>query len=153
MTEFTIHISYIKWLQPSILLPMFLSLHDITSWFLLLKTYELLRRGSFNNYVDKMRGEGVKKCKFFCPRSGYKNCPRREGGGGQKMAKFCPRSCWMTPRASIRTLVFRHLLIKLYREFFGTCPWATVACNSPGSAEHFQTKWGQAYKVIWIGLM
>ena len=30
----------------------------------------------------------------FCPRSGYKNCPRR---GGQKMAKFCPRSCWMTP--------------------------------------------------------
>ena len=32
----------------------------------------------------------------FCPRSGYKNCPRR-GGWGQKMAKFCPCSCRMTP--------------------------------------------------------
>ena len=31
----------------------------------------------------------------FCPCSGYKNCPRR--GGGQKMVKLCPRSCWMTP--------------------------------------------------------
>ena len=29
------------------------------------------------------------------PRSGYKNCPRR-GGGGRKMAKFYPRSCWLT---------------------------------------------------------
>ena len=40
--------------------------------------------GAFNNYVDKMRGEGF----CFCPRSGYKNCPHRGGGGGQKMAKF-----------------------------------------------------------------
>ena len=30
-----------------------------------------------------------------CPRSEYKNCPRR-GGGGQKISKFCPCS-WMPP--------------------------------------------------------
>ena len=48
-------------------------------------------KGSFNNYVDKMRGRGSKNV-CFCPRSGYKNCPRR-GGGSKKMAKFCPRSC------------------------------------------------------------
>ena len=35
--------------------------------------------GPFNNYMEKMRGEGVKKCQF-CPRSGYKNCPRKGGG-------------------------------------------------------------------------
>ena len=42
------------------------------------------------------RLEGVKKYLGFFPRSGYKNCPHRgcEGGvSGQKMAKFCPRSC------------------------------------------------------------
>ena len=38
-------------------------------------------KGSFSNYVDKMRGEGVKKvCFSLC--SGYKNCPC--GGGGVK---------------------------------------------------------------------
>ena len=36
-------------------------------------------KGPFNNYVDKMRGKGVKKCLFF-PRSVYKNYPRRGGG-------------------------------------------------------------------------
>ena len=36
-------------------------------------------KGPFNNYVDKIRGgEGVKNI-CFCPLSGYKNCPRREG--------------------------------------------------------------------------
>ena len=39
-------------------------------------------KGPFNNYVDKMRGEGVKNV-CFCPTSGYKNCPR---------------SCWMRPK-------------------------------------------------------
>ena len=34
---------------------------------------ENLDWGAFNNYVNKIRG-----------------------GGGQKMTKFCPRSCWMT---------------------------------------------------------
>ena len=56
--------------------------------------------GPFNNYMEKMRGEGVKKCQF-CPRSGYKNCPRK-GGGDQKMAKICPRCCWLTPIARDR---------------------------------------------------
>ena len=38
----------------------------------------------FNNYVDKMRwGEGVKNI-CFCPRSRYKNCPRKGRGGEVK---------------------------------------------------------------------
>ena len=37
----------------------------------------------FNNYVDKMRGRGSKNV-CFCPRSGYKNCPRRGAGGVKK---------------------------------------------------------------------
>ena len=41
-------------------------------------------------------GEGVKKC-LFCPHSEYKNCPCRVVGG-QKLSKFCPRSCWMPPK-------------------------------------------------------
>ena len=32
----------------------------------------LLGKGPFNNYVDKMRGEGSKNV-CFCPPSGYKN--------------------------------------------------------------------------------
>ena len=45
--------------------------------------------GPFNNYVDKMRGEGVQKISVFI--HGIKNIST--GGRGQKMAKFCPRSC------------------------------------------------------------
>ena len=39
-------------------------------------------KGPFNNYVDKMRGEGSKKF-CSCPRSGYKSCLHKGGGGGQ----------------------------------------------------------------------
>jgi hypothetical protein len=42
-------------------------------------------QGPFNNYVDKMRGGGVKNV-CICLHSGYKNCPRKEGGGGKKLA-------------------------------------------------------------------
>ena len=44
--------------------------------------------GPFNNYVNKMRGEGVK----MSIRSGYKNflC-------SQKMKRFYPFSCWLPP--------------------------------------------------------
>ena len=38
--------------------------------------------GPFNNYVDKMRGGRGSKNSCCCPRSGYKNCPRRRGVGG-----------------------------------------------------------------------
>ena len=48
-------------------------------------------KGAFNNYVDKTRGEGVKKCLFFVHAQGIKTV--HAGEGGQKMAKFCPRSC------------------------------------------------------------
>ena len=43
--------------------------------------------GPFNNYIDKMRGS---KNICFCPRSGYKNCPRK-GGGGLKNGKILSR--------------------------------------------------------------
>ena len=47
-------------------------------------------QGSFNNYVDKMRGEGVKKYLFLSTLRVKKLSTQ---GGGQKMAKFFPRSC------------------------------------------------------------
>ena len=47
--------------------------------------FHFLPKGTFNNYVDKMRGRGSKNV-CFCPCSGYKNCPRR--GGGQKWQNF-----------------------------------------------------------------
>ena len=48
-------------------------------------------KGPFNNYVDKMRGEGV-KMSVFVHAQGIKTV---QAGVrvGQKMAKFCPRSC------------------------------------------------------------
>ena len=58
-------------------------------------------KGAFNNYVDKMRGKGVKNV-CFCPRSAYNNCPRR--GAGRKwqnsvdVAVECPLSyCFSSP--------------------------------------------------------
>ena len=50
-----------------------------------------LPMGPFNNYV-RGQDEGIKNV-CFCPRSEYKNYPRRAGEGGQKMAKFYPRNC------------------------------------------------------------
>ena len=46
----------------------------------------LIDLGLVNNYMDKMKGEGVKNI-CFCPNSGYKNCPRN-GVGGSKNGKF-----------------------------------------------------------------
>ena len=57
----------------------------------------LLRLGTFNNYVDKMRGgEGVKKYPFLSTLRVKKLSTQgtlHAGGGGQKMTKSCPRSC------------------------------------------------------------
>ena len=47
-------------------------------------------KGSFNNYVDKMRGQ---KMSVFVHAQGIKTVHAGGRGGGQKMAKFCPRSC------------------------------------------------------------
>ena len=44
---------------------------------------EMINKGAFRNYMDKMRGEGSKNV-CFCLRSGYKNCPRRRGEGVKK---------------------------------------------------------------------
>ena len=46
--------------------------------------------GSFNYYVDKMRGGGGQKMSVFVHAQGIK--PIHAGGGGQKMVKFDPRS-------------------------------------------------------------
>ena len=48
--------------------------------------------GAFNNYVDNIRGEGVKKMSVFVHTQGIKSV-QAGGGGGHKMAKFCPCSC------------------------------------------------------------
>ena len=49
--------------------------------------------GPFNNYnVDKMRGGGGQKMSVFVHAQGKKTVHAGEGGG-QTMAKFCPRSC------------------------------------------------------------
>ena len=47
--------------------------------------------GAFNKYVDKMRGGRGQKMSDFVHAQGIKTV--HVGGGGQKMAKFCPRSC------------------------------------------------------------
>ena len=54
-----------------------------------------LCRGPFNNYVDKMRWGGGQKMSVFVHAECIKT-PRR-GDGDQKMAKFCPSSCWLAP--------------------------------------------------------
>ena len=50
-----------------------------------------LGKGPFNNYVDKMREGGGQKMSVFVHAQGIKTV--HKGEGGQKMAKFCPRSC------------------------------------------------------------
>ena len=52
----------------------------------------LLHLVTFNNYVDKMWGGGGPKMSVFVLAQGIKTVHAR-GGGGQKKAKFCPRSC------------------------------------------------------------
>ena len=54
-------------------------------------------KGAFNNYVDKMRGGGGQKCLILSTLRVWKLSTQ---GGGQKMAKFWPRSCWMSPLKS-----------------------------------------------------
>ena len=71
-----------------------------------------LGKGPFNNYVNKMRGGRGSKNVCFCLRSGYKtvHSVRR----GQKMAKFCPRSCWMTPNENSCLMSLRQAYISIH---------------------------------------
>ena len=69
------------------------SVFGVRSQFKFTPTITVSRGHSITTWT-RWGGGGVKNV-CFCPRSVYKNCPRR--GGGQKMAKFCPRSCWMPP--------------------------------------------------------
>ena len=48
-------------------------------------------KGAFNYYVDKMKGGGDQKMSVFVHAQGIKSVHAR--GGGEKMTKFCPRSC------------------------------------------------------------
>ena len=57
----------------------------------ILHFYLHICKGAFNNYVDKMRGGGGQKMSVFVHAQGIKTV--HAGGGGQIMAKFCPRSC------------------------------------------------------------
>ena len=59
-----------------------------------------LAKGAFNNYVDKMRGGGGPKMSAFVHAQGIKTIHAE--GVGQKMAKFCPRTCWMTPWSKLQ---------------------------------------------------
>ena len=55
-----------------------------------------MHKGPFNNYVDKMRGEGGPKMSVFVHAQGIKTVHAggpRGWGGGRKMAKLCPSSC------------------------------------------------------------
>ena len=63
----------------------------------ILNTYITPKIGmwAFNNYVDQMRGRGGQKLYVFVKAQGIKTV--HAGWVGQKMAKFCPRSCRMTP--------------------------------------------------------
>ena len=49
-----------------------------------------------------MRGGGGQKMSVFVHAKGIKAV--HVGEGGQKMANFCPRSCWMPPRLKIISL-------------------------------------------------
>ena len=49
-----------------------------------------------------MRGGGAQKMSVFVHAQGIKTV--HAGWGGQKMAKFCPRSCWMPPSLSTKFL-------------------------------------------------
>ena len=72
----------------------------------------------FNNYVDKMRVGGGQKMSVFVHAQGIKTV---HAGGGQKIAKFCPRSCWM-PYYSVKI-------------WLGNCPLypPTMSIESPGN--------------------
>ena len=50
-----------------------------------------IHKGPFNNYVDKMSGGGGQKMSVSVHAQGIKTV--HAGGWGQKMAKFCSRSC------------------------------------------------------------
>ena len=86
-------------------------------------------QGPFNNYVRRMRGWGFKKCLFL--NSGYKNCQRR-GGGGQKMAKYCPPICWMPPYMYIICVLY--FFVGIYNRFllynYCHCNWAFSGCKA-----------------------
>ena len=51
-----------------------------------------MAKGAFNNYMDKMRGGGGQKISVFVHAQGIKTV-HAGGRGGQKIAKFGPRSC------------------------------------------------------------
>ena len=68
--------------------------------------YVYIRGHSISTWTKWECGGRGSKNVCFCWRSGYKNCPCSEGGGS-KMAKFCPRSCWMTPNLWMQRLKYR----------------------------------------------
>ena len=72
--------------------------------------WNFITKGPFNNYVVKMRAGGGQKMPVFVHAQGTKTVHAGEGEG-QKMAKFCRRSCWMPPR----NFVLQRLKITVFR--------------------------------------
>ena len=73
--------------------------------------------GSFNNYVVRWGGRGLKNV-CFCPRSGYKNCPRR--GGGVKKWQNSVHVVVECPPSSLR-LQFGETIFEFAFLFLFTC--------------------------------
>ena len=73
--SYTMYVCTMKWC----VIFMFFFLSNIVTC---IASVYLAHKGSFNNYVDKMRGGEGSKNVCFCSRSGYKNYPRRRGVGG-----------------------------------------------------------------------
>ena len=80
-------------------------------------------------------GRGSKNV-CFCPRSGYKNCPCR--GGGRKMAKFCPRSCWMPPNR-IRQPVYQIRDHSQENMLFNRILWVQNTLSNWSATQNFET--------------
>ena len=64
-------------------------------------------KGAFNNYVDKGRGS---KNVYFCPRLGYKSCPRRGEGLKRQNSLHVVIECPLN--ISVNSL--NHLLLRLF---------------------------------------
>ena len=85
---------YTLWLQCVTVFCHSMTIDTIVLKYSIMVGHPVVLRGHSITTWTRWGGEGSNNV-CFCPRSGYKNCPRR--GWGVKMAKFLPRSCWMPP--------------------------------------------------------
>ena len=65
-------------------------------------------RGHSITTWTRWAGGGVQKMSVFVHAQGIKTV-HAKGGGGQKMVKFCPHSCWMTPNGPLILIMSRFI--------------------------------------------